>query len=371
MQYENRDLPTSNKHGKSTKSPFVRYCVTVMVCLLIASTGFIFIVYSSEDDIIDDTIIQTAGRNIPYITANTTTKEIIEENFDDDDEDKDAVEEDASQPSQTPNMPGMGGISLSGNCYTDIKASAATSSKPDDYGGGLTLYNGWPWGEGQVTVCDPNAMREQLIRDIAKVLDTTPDDIRARDSLSVDTDNYCSASLINVNSVDCLPLCLYPAWVSKTYYTESWEGAMPKWTTSMADSIYICLVFEDGAGNNWFLPATQSDNKGHTFPGGVAQTFIRATSYSNGTWNAQLANTINGNNPLTLVQDTGKADGDIWSGSLPEILGVYKISGDYSLYYYKGQCRIGFSLETHSNFVQTLRAITKDYKLVGIAVQPK
>lgn len=356
------------KRASTSKSPFIRYCMTATTCLLIASAGFIVTLFSRADDVnIERTF---SSRDVaPYITVKTTVTESSKWEGDSSTYDPIVIAPTVSSPV----LPGIGNITLRGNCYTTVDIQASTGSHEVS---GLPIYNGWPWGSATATVCDPFAMRDQLIQDIAVAAGTSIDDIRKNTNVQVVVDSYCADDLINVNGIDCMPLCFYPAWVDTDYYEKSWAGQNPAFSTAMADSVYACLVLEDNAGNNWYLPVRQSDNKGHTFPGGVAQTFLKCISYDNGVYEVNIANDVIGNSPLTYVRDIsdrkkrGRGDGGIWRGTATQIYKAFSISSGYYIHYDE-IVKIEFNLETDPNFTQKLRDVLKEYNVVGIATVPK
>lgn len=94
------------KYARSKeKSSFTKYSITFISCILIASLGFITIVFSRTDDV-NIALLNTVNIHSSYITARTTVKDIEQEEFaDDKDEEYDAVIDDVVDEEVT--MPGV------------------------------------------------------------------------------------------------------------------------------------------------------------------------------------------------------------------------------------------------------------------------
>lgn len=360
------------QHKIKDKSPFVTYVTTAVACILICVAGFTFLIFRT------DTIISADGNVIRLFTSyvNRTTVDQTISIVESYREQTNLGSTEAESPSGSVTIPGVNYQIRYGDFYSTLTLKAGTTHTDVN---GIPLYSEWPWGSDSVNVrfCDIRAMHDTLVSDIADTLGIDVSNVRHNTTLSVDSDRYVGSSITDVDGVGCVPMCFYPAWVSTDYYTRSWALENPAWSSSMAASVYACLVLEDSSGSNFLIPIVQSDNKGHTFPGGVNQTFIKQINGNGSSLTAQMANKVTGTaaSNLSIVSGgaaVGSGDGPFYSGSLRDVLSVYDASGDSALYYGSGLCKIKFSIEVNGAFQSKINnLINSGYTVKGVAVKEK
>lgn len=250
------------------------------------------------------------------------------------------------------NVPGVsiGGSSLNVDTSAFYTPQTVPAGHASTMAGNIPIHDGWPWGDtSNVTFVNVDGLFEDLINNVASISGSDKNSIRIINQWTVNTDKYCAETLLNIDSVQCLPICFYPAWVDPTYYSRQMSGENPVWSEAMAASKKACILLKDDNGKAFYVPITQSDNKGHTFPGGIAQTFMRETSTNgDGTVNVQCANTIRGPSGVlgtggggpykysSYVNGIGVGDGDIWTSTPSSFLQLFDNNSGYSLYYCGG-----------------------------------
>lgn len=291
-----------------------------------------------------------------------------------------------------PNLPGIpDGFGSTINVdasqmYQDVKLEVSSGEIMNN---GLPLRDGWPteWGDSNVTFINWPGLVDKWYEDAAAASGTSVDDIR-KQSFSVASDKHCDATLANIDGVTCLPMCYYPAMCIPDYYELSFSGNEPAWSGEIARQYYACLVIENPYGDTAYIPITESDNKGHTSPGGILQTFVKQAPAGPGSWN--LANTlyVNGS-PVDqnsapgftyigpyLSHSYGSGDGANFYASTADVLGLFSKGTAVDLYYKDGSGGIGAckphgSIETNSVFNNAMQTILNEWNLKGIVVKHK
>lgn len=130
---------------------------------------------------------------------------------------------------------------------------------------GVSLYNGIPWADdGTWYQLDLDSVSRYLNSVLNKTLNFRS---------SLHTDNYNDVA-VSKDSVVCAGIAWLPIY-SFCSFTDSGTFS-PAWSGSLAGSgkCYGVAILEKN-GTTYYLPiASGGDNKGHTWPGGLAQTYI-------------------------------------------------------------------------------------------------
>lgn len=248
-----------------------------------------------------------------------------------------------------------------GEWYSSMSLQASTSSVGN---GAVKLYNGWPWGSADVTFFNWSTAYSDFISDASSIAGAQID---YQENYQVDEDNNCSSSPVSDSGVACLSIAYYPSWVLPNYYESQMTGGDPAWNESDATSKRGCIILKDSSESYWFLPLTSGDNKGHTYPGGVAQTFIKRSTANS--W--QLANTVTNPESLGLVKVSGTAgsgDGAIWSGAdMSTVLKLFAPNSGSQLKYGGSRVIPKISFEMHGSNRSWFSGYLNSYEFIGLA----
>ncbi len=163
---------------------------------------------------------------------------------------------------------------------------------------------------------------------------------------SVAIDNHCGTKLYEVDGVKCVSFAGLPVM---SFLDVDENGIANGWSVATRPR-KVCAVLEEKAtGKIWFLPlhcvpdSKNGDAKGHVFPGGVAQTFLKM----NGAWNGS---------GYTFDDDGGTIKGSIINNPATQISDITR---EYKNVTYCGKpVFIQYNLELHRNY-QT--SISKKY----------
>lgn len=364
------------------KSPFVRYCTYTVASVILASCSITFLMFGNNTMFTRKDITRTSANVDLPVSYEKTIRE-IEKDEDDSTLGLGQVDTTTGDPDivDQPYTPGVSIDVDASQMYQSITVNSSTGSVMSN---GLPFHNGWPseWGDGNVTFINWPGLVNKWYEDAGQIIGTNSDDIR-KQNFSVASDGYCSDQLEDVNGVTSLPMCYYPAMCIPNYYERSFAGENVPWSTSIASSYYACLVFENDTGDTAYLPITQSDNKGHTSPGGILQTWVKYAPDGDGTWG--IANTIHVNGAtadksaipgFTYIKpypghSYGSGDGAIFQASLKSVLQLFSKSSNMELYYGSGLTKPHGSLETHKVFNDSVKAILDTWNLKGIVVKAK
>lgn len=367
---------------RKQKSPFTTYCVTAVGCILLASCGIAFLMFGSSS-MFSRKDINRDSANVDFpVSFEKTIREIEKE-----DDNTSIGLGDVGTTTGDPDIidqPYTPGVSIdvdASQMYQSITVDASTGSVMNN---DLPLHNGWPpeWGTGDVTFINWPGLVNKWYEDAGRIIGTNADDMR-KQNFAVAADDNCSSQLLTIDNVPSLPMCYYPAMCIPDYYIRSFAGENILWSEEVAKSYYACLVFENDTGDTAYLPITQSDNKGHTSPGGMLQTWITYAPDGEGTWG--IANTIriDGNVAdkesipgFTYIKPFGKhhygsGDGAIFQASMKSVLQLFSKSSNVELYYGSGLTKPHGSLETHTVFNVKVKAILDTWNLKGIVVKAK
>lgn len=316
---------TGDSSAKKTKSPFISFCMTTVVCLLIVAVTFAVIMFKTDTifsaDVTDSTFrIATRNNTTTYSTTTTQIQKDVSlpdipdsllagvtgsTDSEDDQDDQD------NQDSQGNNQTTPGGNTGGGGDtqYTPgsdleqgLKQSAlnfynkCTEPKGNpviDLGGGLYLYDGLPWDNTNAWLLDEDKCNKYVNEYVG--MDLTR-------SLAIDG-NCSSTPLQGTDGVMCADTAA-PSILAFLDIDEA--GCVPNWGVSTRPKQY-CAILENTEGGKFYLPCTcVGDAKGHTWPGGIAQTFLSLNGHSVNNWNFNTdGGTIAGpflGGPVTTVE---------------------------------------------------------------------
>ena len=263
----------------SGKSPFIRYCVTAVFCVVIATGGFIGILFSGKDDVISQNN-WTISRMVSYITADQYTSKI-----DTVPDDEDAAL--ADQGGSHPRLPGMQYIPAS-DWYSAVPNSLQSAGEIVDYldfiSVKIPLYNALPWDATSSTYIFNVSSAQQ---DVINYINTFGDSGLEPKSLFV-REFKGDTAYTEVDGVTAIQIAVVPSLVDRTYCaafaTDTWQ-----YKSTPDASIYgyvkdgtprkYCIIMEKD-GNTYYMPVVANDAKGHTFPGGVCQTHVQVVGYN-------------------------------------------------------------------------------------------
>lgn len=163
--------------------------------------------------------------------------------------------------------------------------------------------------------------------------------------------------LKTIDGIDCVGVAPPPTVVDKAYCDDYNQSAW-KTASSASSSLYqnrkMAIILESKSGNGvWYLPCTPADAKGHTFPGGIAQTNIKANGVSGNAYNVRVAGS------------SGDSDGyaDTWeAGMVCNKLNTVTTAGNKPTAYMYNVC------ETYGWKSDLLSAVQNNYRVIGYVV---
>lgn len=241
---------------------------------------------------------------------------------------------------------------------TNVPASTQTTTV-----GSWTLYNGSPWGADNFTFINWPAMYSQFVSDVSSALGGS--DSWHKDGLIYDEDNYNSASLQTVNGVPCMEMSYYPAWRHQDYYNRDWNMEKPAWYGSDVQNVYGCLVWKDGSGNYWYNPIKSGDNKGHTWPGGVAQTAMQVASVGSTKHQIRYGWAIQPSN----IPELPSVGNKVYEGTIRWALEPFNKSSTYNATvggYNSSRQQLRMSVEINRAFKDSFQNTNSAYTFVGV-----
>lgn len=330
------------------QSPFIRYCITAVSCILICGAGFLFLMFNTNTifSVNEDSIVK---QHSPVRRVNVSTViSTIEENVANNDNSDEVTNND--EPPVNPNTPGVV-PELSGGWYSSVPDNLKTAGTPvidlELSDGVVRLYNGLPWDAEESTyIFDIKTAAEDTINYINTMCgqDSGLSATRFAYSYELKSKN----SIRTENGVVCLSFAPMPALVTPTYNNEFktdlwWQESTPSgafygYAESRWDdeSLYpgarkYCAILRSKTdGSIYYLPLCAMDSKAHTFPGGVMQTNIRLRDGS--------ANSNQG--PFTIdIGDTGTQGKEVsWNNFIEVINTEHGESGGPLLKEYMKAC---------------------------------
>lgn len=147
--------------------------------------------------------------------------------------------------------------------YDSYSYSRAGQSKGATING-VTLYDCVPWeDDGNWYKFSNTAASGYLSFNVGKGLQSRS---------AVHTDNYDSSTAIVKNGISCVGISWMPIFC---FLDVNDNGQFsPSYTSSLCNSYYGVVILEKD-GETYYMPVCSGgDNKGHTFPGGLAQTYV-------------------------------------------------------------------------------------------------
>lgn len=258
------------------KSPLTKYCVTFTSCLLICITGFIFLVFKTDNliKVNDATLrVKEAGDTI---TVSSVTR---------------SLEDDIN-----PNIPGV--TAQTGEWYSTVPDTfKLAGNKVEDYPlssqKSVPLYDGLPWNASDTTY------RFDVVQaaiDVVEFIDTKAGKPSNIDISSHIVREYTYGEYsMEVDGIQAIAFAPPPSVYMKDYCdgfkSNFWSTAqniptdlvgghpraINKYIRSETPRKY-CVELTDDSGKCYYMPLTATDTKGHTFPGGVMQTHCKLIS---------------------------------------------------------------------------------------------
>lgn len=233
---------------------------------------------------------------------------------------------------------------LSGDISTDLKQDAMSffdkenTSKGNpviELTSGVYLYDGLPW-DGS------NAYRLNT----SKVKTYISNNLGVNVTSSFATDKNCYA-WPTIDGVKCVSAAGYPIM---SFLNIDEAGCPVGWAGSTRPNKF-CAILKDKSGNIYYLPCSSQegdgfDAKGHTWPGGLVQTFLSSQGHTVGNWKF---NTDNGHITGDIINVKVTSVNDIKAG-----YGTVKYDG--------GKATAQLNLEINST---VHGALSKKYSLVG------
>lgn len=133
---------------------------------------------------------------------------------------------------------------------------------------GVSLYTGIPWGDdGNWYNMKVGVINDYVSKNLGKGL---------VNGTTCHKDDYNSSSAKTINNITCLQVSWYPIHAFRdTKENGQIDGT---WYSSDVDGRYGVAILEKN-GTKYYLPITAgADSKGHTYPGGMVQTYIGSGS---------------------------------------------------------------------------------------------
>lgn len=176
--------------------------------------------------------------------------------------------------------------------YTTVGNTDASTSSTQIVGK-FRLYDGLPWDADDTTYIYNQAKAKSEIMSLMESAGVVFSQARNSIINSSLGSGYAIASwpvmdgsaYLTIDGVDCVPICISPAMVDKTYFAEK----ATKFSTATAITagtlkIAIIVVPKDTDKEDtslWkYIPATNADAKAHTWYGGVIQTNVKVVNES-------------------------------------------------------------------------------------------
>jgi len=211
---------------------------------------------------------------------------------------------------------------------------------------GVSLYDGLPW--------ESNGKAFELNNDRVKEYEKA---ILGKDtSFSIAQDNYCQKTNQDIDGVLSADVAALPILA----FREIDDAGVPlNWNQNTRPRKLAAILKRKSDGVRFFLPCTctpNGDAKGHTWPGGVAQTFLSNDRQKKNAWKF---NNDGGHITGSIINTTVTSLSAIRSG-YSSVKYHWKSNGEMKA----GAVGISISLELHNKFFTPLTK-TKTYQLDG------
>ncbi|MBO5388460.1 MAG: hypothetical protein J6A59_10015 [Lachnospiraceae bacterium] len=136
---------------------------------------------------------------------------------------------------------------------------------------GAYLYDGIPWDAANAYTLNIGAVDSYINKYLGK-----------KTTSSMANDNHCSSSALETDGVKCIDFAAPPILA----FVDINDGGSPIRYEVSDRPKKVCAILKDGSGKTYYLPLRcEGDAKGHTWPGGLAQTFLSHKGQTNGKWN--------------------------------------------------------------------------------------
>ena len=270
------------ENTKTVKSPFARYSVSAVGCLLICGVAFLFLMFGT------DTIYQIDNNDINTATSisRTSVSTIVN-----------TIENEENDQSGVINLPGLSG--LSGIDYTawysDITGVTGNTSNAVSIGN-VTAYKNIPWNSTENTFFFYSEKAKLELYDYLVSIGVP--EKRGGDKSFV-TNNYMAymhtidsikpqptgtltdgTKVRTIDGIQCVFIAPMPAVANKDYFS-SGDWGKASWTNEPDwFSAKFCIVVvpkganKEDSSNYIYIPAVAGSAKAHTYPWGVAQTNV-------------------------------------------------------------------------------------------------
>lgn len=261
----------------------IKLIIFGIIAVLLLGFGVYFIIASSQSSVKmkilytsvfktkpDDSKANFDGVHAFLQSGNSENTDYIFSIFQKDSETKQSGQPSGGATTETDNSASINGLSFKA---TDMTKSVnfATGSSTGISIDGVPLYSGNPWTKTSGWYgLDKNKADSYLNKYLGTSYETYS---------GAHTDNNSSRSNITVDGVTCFPISWYP--IMSMCDVEN--GSPVGWSRSSANKWKGVAILEKG-GNTYYLPiCSGGDNKGHTWPGGFAQTYITNGTTANST----------------------------------------------------------------------------------------
>lgn len=329
------------KESEKIKSPFMRYSVTVVSCLLLLGFGFLFLMFGTDNIYnINENLI--TNRQISRDTSVSSVVNTI----------------DNMETSSNVRVPGIDYVP-NGAWYESVPANMYTPGNVVDTiqfsDGAVNIYDGLPWAaDGDTYIVNSVTAASDTIKYI---------DYNSGLTSGLST-NYTYAyemssksCVYQLDGVNCLAFAPLPIVVDRNYNS---EFNTPDWyqASTPSRSIYgygtrkYCVILRRKSdGKTVYMPLVAKDAKGHTFPGGTMQTHV------------QLVNGTSSLGPFTVnIGDTGTRNTVLsWSEF---VTGLDTIVGEPAQSNLKLRAYVKVCLEIYGGNSSDCKALS-DFEIIG------
>jgi len=201
---------------------------------------------------------------------------------------------------------------------------------------GVSLYDGLPWESNDIAFELDNSKVKEYLKNI----------LGKEPSFTIATDNHCVKPNQNIDGVLSADIAALPILA----FREINDAGVPlNWTRNTRPKKLAAILKRKSDGEIFYLPCTCSpkgDAKGHTWPGGVAQTFLSNDRQKKNAWR--------------FNSDGGHITGPIINTTVKTLSAIR--SGFSKVKYCRSPVSVQINLETSDKYATPLR---KSYTLAG------
>lgn len=367
---------------EKNKSSVVKYCTITVGVILMLSVAFVFMVFKTDFIINMDTDGEINSANFERVSVSSVIEEI----------------HDLEGGSGIPYVEGpeeSDNLNRDLYHYTVTINGGSSTASPD--GISKSVYDGWPWGDQFVQVCNIQKCEEHVIETIAKNNGIDVGSVNQQKPTVV-TDDYGmhGQQSTTVDGIDCTEIVFVHCYDMPDVMANSLAGGpvpdVGKAHYQDASARHAAIIFaeKDDESKVYYLPIIFSDAKIHNWPGGTMQTYVAHTNNDN---LYQLANKFVDASENTIDSSSstltslgfkylgngsdygfnpgsyGSGDGGVFEVQDPSaVLSLWSSSNSIRLYYGQWSTPITPGFEAPSDSKSTLKAILSDYDLIGIGI---